>query len=71
MDFEEHQNKEYYKEVKETKTGFQPQISFCREKEGNILADGAALLNTWTKYFLNVMNKDTEDLNEGSQWQEV
>jgi hypothetical protein len=71
MDFEEHQNIKYYKEVKEIKTGFQPRIIFCRDKEGNIVADRAAVLNRWIEYFSNLLNKSIEDGSEGRQWQEV
>jgi hypothetical protein len=37
---EEYENKEeikFYKEVRERKTGFQPRVDFCRDKEGNLL----------------------------------
>jgi hypothetical protein len=71
MDFEEQLNRKYYKEVKEIKTGFQPGINFCRGKEGNIPADRAAILNWWAEYFSTLLNKDTEDGSEESQWQEV
>jgi len=67
MDFEEHRNRKYYKEVKEIKTGFQPRINFCRDKEGNMLADRTVVLNRWAEYFSNLLNKDIEDGSEGSQ----
>jgi hypothetical protein len=65
MDFEEQLNRKYYTEVKEIKTVFQPQINFCRGK------DRAAILNRWAEYFSTLLNKDTEDGSEDSQWQEV
>jgi hypothetical protein len=67
MDFEEHRKRKYYREVKEIKTGFQPQINFCRDKDGNMLADRTAVLNGWAEYFSNLLNKDIEDGSEGSQ----
>jgi hypothetical protein len=67
MDFEEHRNRTYYKEVKEIKTGFQPRINVHSDKEGNMLADRTAVLNRWAEYLSNLLNKDIEDGSEGSQ----
>jgi hypothetical protein len=57
--------------LKQIKTVFFPRINFCRDKEGNILADKAAILNKWAQRFSNLLNKSIEDGSEGSQRQEV
>jgi hypothetical protein len=38
-DFNKKQTRKYYKEVEDIKAGFQPRISFCRDKEGKLIAD--------------------------------
>jgi hypothetical protein len=44
--------------VKEIKTGFQPRINLCRDKEGNILVDRAAIFNRSAEYFSSLLKME-------------
>ena len=48
----------FYARVKEEKKGFQPKITFCKNKNGNLITDKEGILNRWADYFSELLNGD-------------
>jgi hypothetical protein len=57
----EQQTGKYYREVKDIKAGFQPRISFCRDKEEKLIAGRGKITDRWVEYFSDILYKDTAE----------
>jgi hypothetical protein len=66
-DFEEHQSRKYYKEVKKVRAGFRPRLNFCKDKEGNLITSKGKIMDCWVEHFSELLNKGTLVEEEGEE----
>jgi hypothetical protein len=70
-DFEEHQSRKYYKEVKNVRAGFQPRPNFCKDKEGNLITSKDKILDCWVEHFSELLNKGTLVEEDGEETESI
>ena len=57
-DFMGNQNRKYFKFVKEIKTGFQPRVNLCLDKNGNLISEEEKVLKRWKEFFSDLLNRE-------------
>lgn len=50
----------FYRETKKQKTGYQPKLIYIKTKEGKLVT-GTEKLNRWAEYFDSILNEDDQD----------
>lgn len=48
----------FYQRVNHLKNGYQPKLNLCKNKEGEILSEEKEIMDRWTEYFRELLNKE-------------
>ena len=59
---EQNERRKFYKAVEKVKSGYQPRMEGCLNKEGNVLQERNKVLESWEEDFKELLN--TEDKEE-------
>ena len=60
----EKSNRKLYKELNWFRKGFQPRLNLCKDKEGELLIEEKDMLQRWTDYFKEILNRCEQEEQE-------
>lgn len=69
-----YKNKEirnFYRDVKEMRKGYQARTVHYKNKEGNLISNEEEVVERWKEYFDELLNEGAEGMEEGSQQDEI
>ena len=59
--FGRNESKKFFESVRNLKKGFQPRITVCKNKVGNLVAGEQEVIKLWTEHFQNLLNNSIEE----------
>jgi Reverse transcriptase (RNA-dependent DNA polymerase) len=57
----QNETRKFYQAIRIAKNGFQPRISMCRKKNGELVCDLNGVLERWKEHFNELLNAGTDD----------
>lgn len=59
--FQRSESRRFFREVNALRKGFQPRLSICKDRNGDVLCAKEAIINRWEEYFDGLLNEASRE----------